>query len=80
MDIEVESLDDSKKILDDIISNDKNNTLKKHDITIKTTSDNEEYTIMRQELLESIAKDNNTTVKKILNFKENKWVNNENRY
>jgi len=78
--IQEEDLEKARVLTDLIVSYDTSNKLKKHDITIKTTNDNEEYTIMRQELLESIAKDNNTTVKKILNFKENKWVNNENRY
>ena len=78
--IQIKDLDEAHNVVNEILNFDNKNKLKKYDITIKTTCDNEEYRIIKKELLEHIAKENDTTVDEIMNYKENDWVKKENRY
>lgn len=54
--IQDENLNKVKPIVSEVLKDDSQNRLKKHDIQIKTTEDNDEYTVMKKELLESIAR------------------------
>ena len=58
---------------------DENSKLKKYDINVITTDDNQEYTVMKNETINKIAKDNGISRNEILDYKENSWVKDEDR-
>ena len=73
--IKVKDLNEAKILTNTLILN--ADKLRKNDVTVITTEDNQEYTIMLGSSIDKIAQKNNISRKELLD--NNEWIENENR-
>ncbi|QOG11541.1 RHS repeat domain-containing protein [Arcobacter sp. FWKO B] len=77
--IKDKDIQEVKQITKEILKEDTNNTLKKHDINIITTNDGEEYTVMKKQLIDYLSRKKGSNTQDVYNYDFNSFIRKEDR-